>query len=84
MKGKSLTPHLLPKPTPVIYGKGVKIVEVPLGSPAGSTFYRRHGDVFGWSCVGVAVLIGAWSFRRGTVRLKIENSELKIWEAAAG
>jgi apolipoprotein N-acyltransferase len=53
-----------------IYGKGVKIVEVPLGSATGSTFYRRHGDVFGWSCLGVAVLIGAWSFRR---RLRIEK-----------
>jgi apolipoprotein N-acyltransferase len=41
------------------YGKGYLCVDVPLrgrdeGEPG--TFYRRHGDVFGWSCVRVAAV----------------------------
>jgi apolipoprotein N-acyltransferase len=31
-----------------------------------ATFYHRHGDVFGWSCVGITLLgiIGALARRR--------------------
>ena len=42
-----------------IYGPGYKIVEVPVQAPGELrelSFYTRHGDVFGWSCVG---LVGA-------------------------
>lgn len=43
-----------------IYKAGYKIVRVPIfGGPVESTFYRRYGDVFGWSCVGLATLLGA-------------------------
>ncbi|MGA2248051.1 MAG: apolipoprotein N-acyltransferase [Verrucomicrobiota bacterium] len=42
------------------YGRGALTVEIPL-SPAGQksspTFYHRHGDWFGWSCVGVTILM---------------------------
>ena len=39
-----------------VYQAGCKIIEVPLylakpGHP--STFYNRHGDWFGWACVGL-------------------------------
>ena len=40
------------------YARGAFTVDVPLRSVAASTprtFYNRHGDWFGWGCVGVAV-----------------------------
>ena len=40
-----------------IYGAGFQIVTVPIrsaGHKAPPTFYRQHGDVFGWGCL-------AWS-----------------------
>jgi apolipoprotein N-acyltransferase len=50
------------------YGRGFMLVDLPLQQrdegEAGS-FYRRHGDVFGWSCVVVAVAGGLRGFRRG-------------------
>jgi apolipoprotein N-acyltransferase len=41
-----------------IYGRGIKMIEVPIldGPGAPLTFYTRHGDVFGWACVGLAGL----------------------------
>jgi apolipoprotein N-acyltransferase len=41
-----------------IYGVGTITFELPLPDekPA-PTFYNRHGDWFGWSCVGIASLI---------------------------
>ena len=41
-----------------IYRAGVKQVEVPLlaGRKREPTFYRRYGDVFGWSCVAWSLL----------------------------
>ena len=49
-----------------IYGVGYKLVDVPLlgGRKREATFYRRHGDVFGWSCVGWATLAAGWTWRR--------------------
>jgi apolipoprotein N-acyltransferase len=42
-----------------IYGQGFRSFDVPLG-PTGPrpapTFYRRHGDAFGWACVGASLL----------------------------
>lgn len=47
-----------------IYGAGWLTVEVPLlnGGKRFPTFYNRHGDVFGWTCVAVtgAVLAVRW------------------------
>jgi apolipoprotein N-acyltransferase len=49
-----------------IYGRGIKTVEVPLlaGARPTATFYRRHGDVFGWACVAWAGLGVLKGFRR--------------------
>jgi apolipoprotein N-acyltransferase len=45
--------------TDSIYGMGFKTVEVPLmgGSRRAPTFYRQHGDLFGWGCVALTVLV---------------------------
>jgi apolipoprotein N-acyltransferase len=52
-----------------VYQAGFKLVEVPVASRASaarSTFYNRHGDWFGWSCIGIAGFVFAvrWSFRK--------------------
>ena len=49
--------------SPNIYKAGYKIVEVPtLGAQKRHlTFYTRKGDWFGWSCVGVSLLLLAAS-----------------------
>ena len=42
-----------------VYGVGYLTAEIPLlrpGEPRAPTFYRQHGDWFGWGCVGVALL----------------------------
>ncbi len=51
-----------------IYGVGCKIAQVPLlgGQKRAPTFYRRHGDWFGWGCVGLsaAAVLSVWVRRR--------------------
>ena len=50
-----------------IYGPGFMTAEVPLlasGEKRPGTFYNRHGDWFGWGCVGIAGLLVV--FRRKT------------------
>jgi apolipoprotein N-acyltransferase len=47
-----------------IYGPGFMTVRIPVLSPGEkrvATFYRRHGDWFGWGCVGLALfrILGA-------------------------
>ena len=45
-----------------IYGPCFKTAQIPLLSGKRElTFYTRHGDVFGWSCVAVITL--AWTWR---------------------
>lgn len=42
-----------------VYGAGVLTAQIPLlelGQARASTFYHRHGDWFGWGCVGIAVV----------------------------
>jgi apolipoprotein N-acyltransferase len=42
------------------YGPGALTVDVPLRSSAeksSRTFYNRHGDWFGWSCVAITALL---------------------------
>ena len=39
-----------------VYGAGAMTIELPLlqpGEKRAPTFYNRHGDWFGWVCVGV-------------------------------
>jgi apolipoprotein N-acyltransferase len=43
-----------------VYGVGSMTIELPLSQSAGNrttTFYNRHGDMFGWACVAVAILV---------------------------
>ncbi|MBI2947545.1 MAG: apolipoprotein N-acyltransferase [Verrucomicrobia bacterium] len=47
-----------------IYGAGFKIVEIPVrrgGEKRERTFYNRHGDWFGWGCVGIVLGLLAFS-----------------------
>jgi len=49
------------------YGAGFKVVKVPLlaGAKREPTFYRKHGDVFGWGCVvWSATVVGGTFLRR--------------------
>ncbi|HTV62849.1 MAG TPA: apolipoprotein N-acyltransferase [Verrucomicrobiae bacterium] len=41
-----------------IYGPGAMTIDVPI-QPHLPTFYNRHGDWFGWSCVGIGLLVFA-------------------------
>jgi apolipoprotein N-acyltransferase len=57
---------ILRNSTGSIYGVGAMTIELPL-SPHQPTFYNRHGDWFGWSCVGATALFLAeriWRRRR--------------------
>jgi apolipoprotein N-acyltransferase len=51
-----------------VYQAGYKLIEVPLGDQASAqhpTFYRQHGDVFGWGCVVlVALAVTKWLILR--------------------
>ncbi len=43
-----------------IYGTGVMTAQIPVLAPDEKrtrTFYNKHGDWFGWVCVGLAVLV---------------------------
>jgi apolipoprotein N-acyltransferase len=54
-----------------IYQPGVKLANVPLPDPARPrtmTFYHRHGDWFGWTCVTITAAVVAWSWRPGQRR----------------
>ncbi|MGH7977853.1 MAG: apolipoprotein N-acyltransferase, partial [Limisphaerales bacterium] len=46
-----------------VYGPGAMIFDLPLlkHSP---TFYTRHGDWFGWSCLGITVALTLPGFRK--------------------
>ena len=42
-----------------VYGAGFKIFRIPLRLPGVNrlpTFYQRHGDVFGWTCVALVLV----------------------------
>ena len=42
------------------YGSGALTVEIPLlpaAEKSAPTFYNQHGDWFGWSCVGITLLL---------------------------
>ena len=40
-----------------IYNPGFLTIEIPVGVKRERTFYNRHGDWFGWGCVGIAGLM---------------------------
>ncbi len=48
-----------------VYGIGAMTIELPLPQPGAKrapTFYNRHGDWFGWFCVGVTGVLFAAKF----------------------
>jgi apolipoprotein N-acyltransferase len=48
-----------------VYGVGAMTIELPLPQPGAKrapTFYNRHGDWFGWFCVGVTGVLFAATF----------------------
>lgn len=47
-----------------VYGPGIFAFELPLARRAEATFYFHHGDVFGWSCVALLVVLAAWRVLR--------------------
>jgi len=47
-----------------VYGPGAHLIELELPADAPPTFYRRHGDMFGWGCVGWSAAAGAGLFLR--------------------
>jgi apolipoprotein N-acyltransferase len=52
-----------------IYGAGVMCAEIPVrGGRREPTFYNRHGDWFGWACVGLTLIkLGGRVMRRKQV-----------------
>lgn len=46
-----------------IYGPGIMTAEIPMLTPGEKrelTFYNRHGDWFGWGCVGLTTGLALW------------------------
>lgn len=49
------------------YAEGIKHISVPLRPPGDAwTVYRRHGDVFGWTCVAVTTAMAVAGRSRRT------------------
>jgi len=51
-------------PSGSVYGPGFITFDLPLPPPGqkhSPTFYNRHGDLFGWTCAGIAGLVLAWA-----------------------
>ena len=60
--------------SPSVYSAGFKIISLPLPSRNARpqrTFYSRHGDWFGWSCV--ALTLGILGVRLSNLRQKSKN-----------
>ncbi|HTY87672.1 MAG TPA: apolipoprotein N-acyltransferase [Candidatus Acidoferrum sp.] len=51
-----------------IYGPGAMTIDVPVGVKRHPTFYNRHGDWFGWSCVAWAAGLAVYSLVLGRKR----------------
>jgi apolipoprotein N-acyltransferase len=45
------------------YDQGTLVFDLPLEQPD-PTFYTRHGDCFGWSCVAIALCLGGFKLVR--------------------
>lgn len=46
-----------------VYGAGFMTAQIPLrsaGEARAPTFYNRHGDWFGWACLGSTVVLPVW------------------------
>jgi apolipoprotein N-acyltransferase len=56
-----------------IHGPGFMLAKIPVLAPGETrapTFYRRHGDLFGWGCVGFIALqlVRVWDLQRRNPR----------------
>ena len=40
-----------------VYGPGAVTIALPVGEKREPTFYHRHGDCFGWGCVGLTGIL---------------------------
>ena len=50
-----------------VYGKGFATWDIPVlvaGEKRAPTFYNRHGDWLGWSCVATTAILLGWRFMR--------------------
>jgi hypothetical protein len=55
-----------------VYAPGFLTAEIPLlssGEKRAPTFYRQHGDWFGWSCVGAAIGLLLLSWKKSTAAI---------------
>ncbi|MFZ0827896.1 MAG: apolipoprotein N-acyltransferase [Verrucomicrobiia bacterium] len=54
--------RLFKDPTGSVYGPGAETIEIPVGEKREPTFYNRHGDWFGWACVGITgiLIVSLW------------------------
>ncbi len=60
-----------------VYGAGFLDCTLPLpaeGNHPARTFYHRHGDWFGWGCVGLALAALALNFRASRRRSEVRSS----------
>jgi apolipoprotein N-acyltransferase len=53
-----------------IYGPGFMTVEIPVGRKREPTLYNRHGDCFGWGCVGISCILLVGIIIRGKQRTR--------------
>jgi apolipoprotein N-acyltransferase len=52
-----------------VYGRGFVTMEIPVGiRKTGRTFYNRHGNWFGWMCVGISVTRLAFAISRRLIK----------------
>jgi apolipoprotein N-acyltransferase len=61
-----------------IYGPGYMTAEIPLpasGQHHARTYYNLHGDLFGWTCVGIAGALALGRFVRRRKRVGILASD---------
>jgi apolipoprotein N-acyltransferase len=74
---REMESHVAGEP-PTIYAEGWHVAAVPL-PPQGAaalTFYHRHGDWFGWACVGATAGLLGWSYwPRGGRRQALDGSQ---------
>lgn len=57
-----------------IYGAGFVLFEIPLKQSGNMTFYNRYGDVFGWFCLGLSLVVLLMSFSKRRLHMVGEIS----------
>lgn len=72
---ESGVPHDLFGAKENVYGAGFQIVRIPVGRARRTTFYGKHGDVFGWTCVAWTGWVLGRAFRSNH-RAKLELASM--------